>query len=142
MQSPIGLVPKDNGAKTRLIFHLSYDFKREANEKRNSVNYYTPSEVLESGILDEILNLEGGKPDKPMIYYSKTDVVSAFRVLPMKPSQRCWLIMMTKHPETGQILYFVDKCLPFGASISCAHFQAFSDVIAYIAERKSSQFWE
>ena len=26
----------------------------------------------------------------------------------------------------------MDKCLPFGASISCSHFQAFSDAIAHI----------
>ena len=28
IQSPIGLVPKDNGTKTRLIFHLSYPRER------------------------------------------------------------------------------------------------------------------
>ena len=27
VQSPIGLVPKDSGKQTRLIFHLSYEFK-------------------------------------------------------------------------------------------------------------------
>ena len=39
IQSPIGLVPNDRGLKTRLIFHLSYDFKDD-----KSVNYYTPKE--------------------------------------------------------------------------------------------------
>ena len=34
VQSPIGLVPKANG-KTRLIFHLSYDFK-----EFKSINHY------------------------------------------------------------------------------------------------------
>ena len=39
IQSPIGLVPKAGGDQTRLIFHLSYDFK---NEGLKSLNYYTP----------------------------------------------------------------------------------------------------
>ena len=30
------------------------------------------------------------------------------------------------------MVYFIDKCLPFGAAISCAIFQAFSDAIAYV----------
>ena len=30
--------------------------------------------------------------------------------------------------------YFVDKCLPFGASISCAHFQEFSNAVAHIVQ--------
>ena len=32
--------------------------------------------------------------------------------------------------------YFVDKCLPFGSSISCAQFQAFSNALKHIAEWK------
>ena len=39
VQSPIGLVPKA-GNKTRLIFHLSYDFKQY-----KSVNFYTPDDM-------------------------------------------------------------------------------------------------
>ena len=41
IQSPIGLVPKDNGTKTRLIFHLS--FPRDPG-KGSSVNGSTPKE--------------------------------------------------------------------------------------------------
>ena len=39
IQSPIGLVPKAGGDQTRLIFHLSYDFK---DEGQKSLNYHTP----------------------------------------------------------------------------------------------------
>ena len=35
-------------------------------------------------------------------------------------------------PLDGKWYYFVDKCLPFGTSISCAHFQEFSNSIAHI----------
>ena len=41
MQSPIGLVPKAGGDQTRLIFHLSYDFKSDGLK---SLNYHTPKE--------------------------------------------------------------------------------------------------
>ena len=40
IQSPIGLVPKDGGRQTRLIFHLSYDFPNG----NSSVNASTPAE--------------------------------------------------------------------------------------------------
>ena len=42
IQSPIGLVPKAGGDQTRLIFHLSYDFK---NDRHKSVNFHTPKEL-------------------------------------------------------------------------------------------------
>ena len=42
--------------------------------------------------------------------------------------------MMAHDPETDEKFYFIDKCLPFGASISCALFQAFSDSLKHIAE--------
>ena len=40
IQSPIGLVPKDWGKDTRLIFHLSYP-----RDGKSSVNANTPSEL-------------------------------------------------------------------------------------------------
>ena len=50
----------------------------------------------------------------------------------MKVSDFMLLVMKAKHPKTGKIYYFVDKCLPFGSSISCAIFQAFSNAISHI----------
>ena len=43
VQSPVGLVPKANN-KTRLIFHLSFDFDGD-NEDRKSINFHTPKEM-------------------------------------------------------------------------------------------------
>ena len=42
--------------------------------------------------------------------------------------------MKAKNPRDGVTYYFVDKCLPFGASISCAIFQAFSDALSHIVQ--------
>ena len=36
-------------------------------------------------------------------------------------------------PIDGKTYYFVDKCLPFGASISCSYFQRFSNAVKHIA---------
>ena len=42
--------------------------------------------------------------------------------------------MKAEDPFTGKVVYFVDKCLPFGASISCSHFQRFSNALKHIFE--------
>ena len=68
-----------------------------------------------------------------------TDVQSAFRLAPLSRASWPWLIMMAKHPLTFQWMFFVDKCLPFGASISCAIFQRFSNALCHIVKVKSSR---
>ena len=132
IQSPLGLVPKDGGTKTRLIFHLSYP--RGADPPR-SVNGNTPPEKckvqykdLEHAIR---LCLKAGKG----CHAAKSDYSSAFRHLCIKPDHWKYLVMKAESPFDNQIYYFVDKCLQFGASISCAHFQAFSDSVAFIFEK-------
>lgn len=47
--------------------------------------------------------------------------------------------MKAKSPIDGEWYYFVDKCLPFESLISCAHFQDFSDAIAFIMKKKMLQ---
>ena len=44
IQSPIGLVPKDNGHDMRLIFHLSYPKTKKAGES-SSVNANIPQHL-------------------------------------------------------------------------------------------------
>ena len=45
--------------------------------------------------------------------------------------------MMAVSLFDGKKYFFVDKCLPFGASISCSHFQRVSDGIAHIVAVKA-----
>ena len=138
IQSPIGLVPK-HGNKTRLIFHLSFDF----DEKHQSVNACTPKEWcsvkyndLDAAIANclkvshEALTLNG----TGTVFLGKTDLFMAFRVLPMKIGCICWLVLMAQDPLTGETKFFIDKCLPFGASISCSHYQRFSNSLRWIIE--------
>ena len=132
IQSPIGLVPKDNGTKTRLIFHLSYP--RGTNL---SVNANTPTELttVKYSDFDDAVRLciRTGKNCK----IGKSDMTSAFRHFCIRKEHWKYLVMKAKSPLDGRTYYFVDKCMPFGASISCAHFQAFSDAISFIVEKKN-----
>ena len=53
-------------------------------------------------------------------------------------------ILAAHDPKTNKLCYFVDKCLPCGASISCSHFQRFSNglahVMKYLVEEKNLHF--
>ena len=62
---------------------------------------------------------------------------SVFRHVPVAPDQWWLMVMKAEHPVTHEVFYFVDKCLPFGSSISCAIFQAVSDAIAWIVQWKT-----
>ena len=125
IQSPIGLVPKDSGRDTRLIFHLSYP------KNGKSVNSYIPQNECSVSYpnFDEAIELIQSMEAK---YAGKSDMKSAFRNLPLKVSQFCLLLMKAKCPLDGVTYWFVDKCLPFGSSKSCKIFQDFSDCIAHL----------
>ena len=45
IQSPIGLVPKDQGTKTHLIFHLSHPRDVKGGKSKNSVNGCIPEHL-------------------------------------------------------------------------------------------------
>ena len=140
IQSPIGLVPKDGGKKTRLIFHLSYPKKSGL-----SVNENTPTELSKVKYKDFdqavrlCLKLVKEDGSTVTIYFGKSDMSNAFRNLPIKES--CWkfLVMKAQSPLDGKTYFFVDKCLPFGASISCKIFQAFSDAVAFLVLHQTKQ---
>ena len=129
IQSPIGLVPKDHGTKTRLIFHLSYP------KTGRSVNSCIPDHLCKVKYpeFDKAIQMCINESDgNHRVYVGKSDMVMAFRHVPIRVSEWRYLILMAEHPKTGQKYYMIDKCLPFGSSISCAHFQLVSDGIAHI----------
>ena len=133
VQSPIGLVPKDKGLKTRLIFHLSYP---RDGQSVNSGIPHSKCTVKYPDFDDAIkMCLNEGRG----CYVGKSDISSAFRHVPMAPDQWWLLVMKAEHPITKEVFYFVDKCLPFGSSISCAIFQAVSDAIAWIVNVRSKK---
>ena len=127
IQSPKGLVAKDGGKKTHLIFHLSYDF----GPGEESLNHYTPDEICTVKYKDLdyavklSLDMKNNIKDEVFqgLFYGKTDLSSAFRILPLFPGCYCFLVMKARDPKTKKMWYFIDKCLPFGSSRSCALFQ-------------------
>ena len=127
IQSPIGLVSKDHGRDTRLIFHLSYP-----RGTGRSLNSNTPKHkcTVKYPTFDDAVRLciKAGKS----CTIAKSDMKSAFRNICIKIAHFRFLLMKAESPLDNKTYYFVDKCLPFGAAISCALFQAFSDAIAHI----------
>ena len=127
IQSPIGLVLKDNGTDWRLIFHQSYPCG-----KGTSVNANTPEHMCKVQYPDfnEAIQLciQTGKSCN----ISRLDMKVAFRNLGISRKYWRYLIMKARSPLDGKTYFFLDKCLAFGASISCSHFQRFSNSIAYL----------
>ena len=69
-----------------------------------------------------------------VIFMGKMDLSSAFRVLPLKVKCFKWLILKAVDPSDGKTKFFIEKCLPFGSSISCSHYQRFSNALKHILE--------
>ena len=135
-QSPIGLVPKANN-QTRLIFHLSFEFKSGLG----SVNSNTPKDLcsvkykdIDHAVKTSLRLLKNRDPHHRILFYGKSDLKSAFRILGLAPKNFKWLIMKAIDPLSKITYYFADKALPFGSSRSCALFQDFSDALRHIIE--------
>ncbi len=127
-QSPLGLVPKKGTDKLHLIFHLGYphgglSINSGTPERKKSVKYPAFDKAI------ELCKKKG-----PGCFLAKTDLASAFRQLPLRVEDYPLLGMKAKNPATGELQWFVDKCLPFGAGISCSHFQRFSNSLKHITE--------
>ena len=122
---PFGLVPKDNGTSTRLIFHLSYP-----RVGVTSVNQNTPRDTVQ--YLDIVKAIKLCLKEGRNCSCSKSDWKSAFSNFPILKKHWKFLVMKARSPIDKKWYFFVDKCMPFGSSISCAHFQAFSDAISHV----------
>ncbi|KAM9324247.1 LOW QUALITY PROTEIN: uncharacterized protein PAF06_000260 [Gastrophryne carolinensis] len=62
---------------------------------------------------------------------AKTDIESAFRLLPVHPDSQ---YLLGCYFEGG---FFIDRCLPMGCSVSCAYFEAFSTFLEWVVKEKS-----
>ena len=134
IQSPIGLVPKDRGMDFRLIFHLSYP-----QNSNTSVNANTPPELFKVKYPDFGEAIKRCLQEGVGCRIGRSDMKSAFRGLGMKREHFKFLVMKAKSPIDGQTYYFSDKALPFGSSISCSHFQRFSNCITHILKYRTNK---
>ena len=63
----------------------------------------------------------------------------AFRQVPIRFSDRKLLVLKAEHPVSKKTYFFVDLCLPFGSSISCAIFQTISSSITHIVRWRTNK---
>lgn len=121
--SPIGVVPKKEEGKFRLIHHLSHPKGASVNDFippfMSAVKYNTVEHAI-----DAIKQM--GTP----CFLSKSDIESAFRLIPVHPDDHHYLGFSWE----GK-LYF-DKCLPMGCSSACQIFNRFSSSIAFLVAAK------
>ena len=126
--SPIGLVPKHEPGAFRLIHHLSHPSGRSINDfipRDRCVVHYASFDTA----VDLVMRAGVGA------WLAKSDIKSAFRLLPV-------------HPEDYELLgftfdglYYYDKCLPMGCSISCSLFELFSTFLEFqVKQVAHSQF--
>ena len=122
--SPLGLVPKSQPGEYRLIHNLSYP-------ENNSVN---------SGIDHSLCSVEYTRFDKAVelvqdlgqgALLAKSDIKSAFRLLPVSPLDFD-LLGFTFNDN-----YYFDKCLPFGCAISCNLFEKFATALEWIVRDRT-----
>ena len=120
--SPLGLREKKVPGEYRLIHHLSYPHGSSVNDgiprEYATVQYSTLSQAI-----DHIINFG------PNCYLAKSDIKSAFRIIPIHPSDYHLLGMKWN----GN--YYLDRCLPMGASSSCLIFETFSTSLEWIVKK-------
>ena len=121
--SPLGLQPKKTPGQFRVIHHLSYP-------QGNSVNSGIPRECATvkyasvGQAIRHIVNTGRGS------YLAKTDIKSAFRIVPVNPEDYHLLGFYWE----GQ--YYYDRCLPMGCSSSCSIFEAFSTALEWVIQSR------
>lgn len=123
--SPISVIPKKSSSEFRLIHNLSFP-------SQNSVNDFIEREfcsVSYSSIDDAVDMIQKLGPNS---FLAKCDIKSAFRLLRISPQD------FDLFGFKFENLYYFDKCLPMGASISCALFESFSTALHWYVKKESN----
>ena len=121
--SPLGLVPKKEQNKFRLIHDLSYPKHGEIPSVNDGIDPVDAAVSYET--FDFVVDLIHHMGRDALL--AKVDIENAFRIIPVHPSDRHLLGFSFE----GEIFY--DRCLPMGCRSSCAIFEAFSCAIQWIA---------
>ena len=122
---PIGVVPKKHSTERRTIFHLSFPKHQTTSVNSHiSPTDYSLHYITIDTAISIIQNIGQG------CFMSKLDVKSAFRNIPVHPSD--WELLGMK--LNG--LYFFDTVLPFGLRSAPYLFDQFSCMIEWIIKNK------
>ena len=118
---PLGVIPKKQPGEFRMIQHLSFAQGGSVNDfipqEFCSVNYATVDNAVQI-----IKRLGKG------CAMAKTDVTSAFRIIPVHPADYHLLGLYWK----GK--YYVDCCLLMGCASSCKTFASLSTAMEWVAQ--------
>lgn len=118
--SHLGIVPKKDPSECRLIHHLSYPEGASVNDFIPDI-YSTVKYASVGDASKSIKRLGRG------CFMAKTDVKSAFRIIPIHPADYSLLGLKWEN------LYYFDRTLPMGLSSSCATFEAVSTALEWIS---------
>lgn len=121
--SPLGVVPKKEEGKYRLIHDLSFPSDSSVNSFIDPVMAAVQYETLDRVV--ELVQKFGHN-----CLMAKCDIQEAFRIIPVLPADRFLLGFAFK----GQ--YYFDKCLPMGCRMSCSIFESFSSALQWVATNK------
>ncbi|XP_062828282.1 uncharacterized protein LOC134296685 isoform X1 [Anolis carolinensis] len=122
--SPLGIVPKKAPGEFRLIHHLSYPRGR-------SVNDAIPDDFCTVHYTSFDSAVRKVRSRGPAAELAKCDIKSAFRLLPVHPLD----FELLGFQFNG--LYYMDRALPMGCSVSCAAFESFSTFLEWALKSKS-----
>ena len=65
----------------------------------------------------------------------KRDHKAAYRQVPLHPEELRLAVVVFRHPETKQLVFFVHRALPFGFVASVTQYNRISQAIAFLANR-------
>ena len=125
--SPIGLVPKKHSDKFQTIFHLSFP-----KSETSSINYFIEKDDFSLQYITIDNAIAAIQKFGPGCYMGKTDIESAFRLIPVHAND--WALMGMFW--NGQ--YYFDKVLPFGLRSAPYIFNQLSDAIKWILLNRCS----
>ncbi|XP_072286680.1 uncharacterized protein [Pyxicephalus adspersus] len=117
--SPLGVVPKKEPNKFRLIHHLLYPHG-------GTVNAAIDPELCSVSYASFDCALKWVRCYGKGALLAKADVETAFRLLPVHPESQRFLGCV------WQGAFYVDRCLPMGCSLSCALFETFSSFLEWV----------
>ena len=121
--SPLGLIVKKEADAYRLIHHLSFPEGESINDGISADDSHVQYQSIDDAI----------KYIRSMVVGSlmaTTDIEKAFRILPIHPDDYELLGMKVNK------LFYYDKALPMGCSISCRLFEEFSTAMHWVLSNK------
>ena len=126
--SPFGVIPKKSGNNAwRLIVDLSSPKGSSINDGIRA-DLASIAYVSTDAAVRQIIKMGQGTQ------MAKTDVQSAFRIIPVHPTDQ-WLLGMEWKGN-----YFIDTVLPFGLRSAPKIFNSIADAIQFIAHSKGVQW--